>query len=370
MGLEIDEACMRRALELAEHGRGLTSPNPMVGAVIVRDGAIVAEGFHRRAGEAHAEVEALDVAGDRARDGALYVTLEPCAHFGRTPPCAPRVAAAGVRRVIAALVDPDPRVAGQGLALLRAAGVEVTVGVLQQEAERQNRAFLTSVRRGRPHVTLKVAMTLDGKIADRHRASQWITGEAARLEAHRLRSEVDAILVGVGTVLADDPALTVRRERPWPREPYRVVLDSSARTPPDARVVRGPTPARTLVMVAADAPRDRTERLGRAGAVVVRAGSRDGRVDLEGMLTELHRREVRALLVEGGAEVHGAFLASGLVDRIAVFVAPLLLGGREAPSAIGGSGVPLQDALRLTDLSVRTVGPDLLVEGDVAREKA
>ncbi len=370
MSADTDEAHMRRALELAERGRGLTSPNPMVGAVIARDGAIVAEGFHRRAGEAHAEVEALAVAGERARGATLYVTLEPCAHVGRTPPCAPRVATAGVRRVVAAVVDPDPRVAGQGVVLLRQAGVEVTVGVLQREAERQNRAFLTSVRLGRPHVTLKAAMTLDGKIADGHGVSQWITGDAARSEAHRLRSEVDAILVGVGTVLADDPALTVRRDPPWPREPYRVVLDSRARTPSGARIVRGPTPARTLVMVGEEAPRAGTDGLERAGAVVMRVTSREGRVDLESVLRELHRRQVRALLVEGGAEVHGAFLGAALVDRVAMFVAPVLLGGRAAPSAIGGPGRPLREALRLVDLSVRLVGPDLLVEADVAREKS
>jgi diaminohydroxyphosphoribosylaminopyrimidine deaminase / 5-amino-6-(5-phosphoribosylamino)uracil reductase len=341
----------------------------MVGAVIARDGGIVAEGFHRRAGEAHAEVEALAAAGDRARGATLYVTLEPCAHVGRTPPCAPRVAAAGVRRVVAALRDPDPRVAGRGLVMLGQAGVEVVVGVLQREAERQNRAFLTSVRLGRPHVTLKAAMTLDGKIADRHGVSQWITGEAARAEAHRLRSEMDAIIVGVGTVRADDPALTVRRGFPWPREPYRVVLDTRARTSADARIVRGPTPARTLVMVGPEAPREGIDGLERAGATVIRLAGRQERVDPEAVLGELHRREVRAVLVEGGAQVHGAFLEAGLVDAVAIFVAPALLGGREAPSAIAGPGRPLPEALRLADLSVRTVGPDLLVEADVAREK-
>jgi diaminohydroxyphosphoribosylaminopyrimidine deaminase/5-amino-6-(5-phosphoribosylamino)uracil reductase len=369
MTLHGDEVCMRRALELAERGRGLTSPNPMVGAVIARDGAVLAEGFHRRAGEDHAEIEALAAAGERARGATLYVTLEPCAHFGRTPPCAPRVVAAGVRRVVAAVVDPDPRVAGQGLGLLREGGVEVTLGVLQREAERQNRAFLTSVRLGRPHVILKAAMTLDGKVADRHGASQWITGEAARAEAHRLRSEVDAILVGVGTVLADDPALTVRREPPWPREPYRVVLDSRGRTPAEGRILRGPTAARTLVVVSADAPADPVDRLERAGATVLRVACRGGRLDLEAVLRELHRREVRALLVEGGPEVHGAFLEAGLVDRVAIFLAPLLLGGRAAPSAVGGGGRALREALALDDLSVRALGPDLLVEADVAGER-
>jgi diaminohydroxyphosphoribosylaminopyrimidine deaminase/5-amino-6-(5-phosphoribosylamino)uracil reductase len=338
----------------------------MVGAVIVRDGAIVGEGFHQRAGGPHAEVEALAMAGELARGATLYVTLEPCAHFGRTPPCAPRVAAAGIRRVIAALADPDPRVAGRGFAILREAGVDVAIGTLQGEAASQNRAFFTSVRRGRPHVTVKMAMTLDGKIADRDGTSRWITGEAARQEAHRLRSEADAILVGVGTVLADDPALTVRRERAWPREPYRVVLDSAARTPADARVVRGPTPARTLVVTGDGAPPDRIRDLEAAGALVVSAGDRDGRVDLRAMLAELHRREVRSLLVEGGAEVNGAFLAAGLVDRVAVFMALVLLGGRGATPAVGGPGLALANALRLRDVAVRSVGADLLLEGDVA----
>src|SRR5262245_55017995 len=358
---------MRRALELAEQGRGLTSPNPMVGAVIVRDGTVVGEGYHRRAGSAHAEVEALGSAGDRAREATLYVTLEPCAHFGRTPPCAPRVAGSGIRRVIAALDDPDPRVSGQGFTLLRQSGVEVAVGVLEREAACQNRAFLTSVRLGRPHVTLKAAMTLDGKIADRDGVSQWITSPTARQEAHRLRSEVDAILVGVGTVLADDPALTVRREQPWPREPYRVVLDSAARTSPGARIVAGPTPERTIVMVAEDALPERMRALRETGAQVVHARSRQGRLDLGEVLAELHRREVRAILVEGGAEMHGAFLSAGLVDRVAVFVAPLLIGGRQSLSAITGSGLALGKAVRLVDLAVRPVGPDLLLEGDVDR---
>jgi diaminohydroxyphosphoribosylaminopyrimidine deaminase/5-amino-6-(5-phosphoribosylamino)uracil reductase len=278
------------------------------------------------------------------------------------------VAAAGVRRVVAALGDPDPRVSGQGFTVLREAGVDVAIGMLEREATRQNRAFFTSVRQGRPHVTLKVAMTLDGKIADRHGASQWITGEAARQEAHRLRSEADAILVGVGTVLADDPALTVRRERAWPREPYRVILDSRARTPPGGRIVCGPTPARTLVMVGPLAPPGRTRALQEAGAVVVSTESVDGRVDLKSMLTELHRREVRSLLVEGGAEVHGAFLAASLVDRVAVFVAPMLLGGHHAAPAMGGGGLALADALRIRDLVVHSIGGDLLLEGDVGAE--
>lgn len=363
-----DERFMRRALDLAERAVGLTSPNPMVGAVVVRQGEIVGEGFHRAAGEPHAEVEALRAAGPRARGATLYVTLEPCAHQGRTPPCAPAVAAAGIRRVVIAACDPNPLVAGRGLSGLRQAGLETAAGVLAGEAERQNRVYLTAMRRLRPHVTLKAAMTLDGKIADARGAARWITGEEARREAHRLRSRADAIVVGIGTLLADDPALTVRLGRPWPREPWRVVLDTGARTPPSARVLSGPTPARALIAVGEGAPGDRVAALRQAGATVAVCGTRDGRVDVTGVLRDLFAREVRGVLVEGGGEVHAAFLDAGAVDRAAVFVAPVLLGGRSAPSPVGGAGLALERAVRLGEVEVRRLGRDVLLEADVERE--
>ncbi len=359
---------MHRALALAERGRGLTSPNPMVGAVVVApDGEIVGEGAHLRAGAPHAEIEALAAAGPGARGATLYLTLEPCAHAGRTPPCAPAVVAAGIARVVAALGDPNPLVAGRGFARLRAAGVEVVEGVLAGEAAQQNRAFLVAMTEQRPHVTLKVAMTLDGKIADAQGGSRWITGESARSHAHRLRSESDAIVVGVATVLRDDPALTVRLGRPWPREPYRVVLDTAARTPPDARMIGAATPARALVAVGEAAPAARTGALEAAGATVVRCPTRDDRVDPGALLAWLHAREVRSVLVEGGGEVHAAFLDAALVDRVAMFVAPLLVGGRTAPPAVGGRGRALKDAVRLGPLAVIALGDDLLIEADVLR---
>src|SRR5439155_1260617 len=283
---------MRRAIELAEHGRGLTLPNPMVGAVVVTPaGEVVGEGFHAKAGGPHAEVEALRAAGARARGATIYVTLEPCSHHGRTSPCAVAVVEAGVTRVVAALTDPNPLVSGRGIAILREAGVEVVTGVGAADAERQNRVFLTAMRARRPHVTLKAAMTLDGKIADLHGASKWITGEAARRSAHRLRSESDAIVVGVGTVLRDDPELTVRLDRPWPREP---------------RLIRAGAPERAVIVVGANAPDERTRGLATAGASVVRCRTTDGRVSLESLLAELFAREVRAVLVEGGGEVHAS----------------------------------------------------------------
>lgn len=360
---------MRRALELAEGGRGLTSPNPMVGAVVVAaDGLVVGEGFHRRAGELHAEVEALGAAGPRARGGTLYVTLEPCCHHGRTPPCSPVVVASGVARVVVALVDPNPRVAGSGLAELRHAGIEVTTSVLAAEAARQNRAFLTAMRERRPHVTLKAAMTLDGKIADVHGGARWITGPAARRRAHRLRSEADAIIVGVTTVLRDDPALTVRLDRPWPREPWRIVLDTTGRTPPAARLIAAGRPERSLIAVGTGAPEVAIARLAETGATVRRYPARDGRVDVSAVLADLFGHEVRAVLVEGGGEVHAAFLGAGVVDRVAIFVAPLLVGGAAAPGAVGGAGRELKSAVRLSEFEVTRYGDDLLLEADVVRE--
>jgi diaminohydroxyphosphoribosylaminopyrimidine deaminase / 5-amino-6-(5-phosphoribosylamino)uracil reductase len=364
-----DAVFMRRALELAERGRGRTSPNPMVGAVVVRAGRVVGEGAHLRAGGAHAEIAALVAAGEAAGGATLYVTLEPCDHHGRTPPCAPAVAAAGIVRVVAALSDPNPLARGGG-ARLRAAGVTVEVGLLADEAERQNRAWLTAIREGRPHVTLKAAATLDGKIADVHGGSKWITGEAARAHAHRLRAECDAIVVGVTTALRDDPALTVRLGEPWPRQPYRVVLDTTARLAPDARLIQAGTPARALIAVGPDAPAARVTALERAGAIVLRTATRDGRVDVVALLAALAEREVRAVLLEGGGETHDAFLEAGVVDRVALFVAPLLLGGRAAPGVLGGAGRELKSAVHLGPLSVTPLGDDLLLEADVQRERS
>jgi diaminohydroxyphosphoribosylaminopyrimidine deaminase/5-amino-6-(5-phosphoribosylamino)uracil reductase len=360
-----DERFMQRALDLAERARGLTSPNPMVGALVVRGEQVVGEGFHRAAGQPHAEIEALTAAASRAAGATLYVTLEPCAHQGRTPPCAPAVVAAGIRRVVAAIADPNPLVAGRGVATLRAAGIEVVAGVCAPQAERLNRVFLTAMRRRRPHVTLKAAATLDGKIADVRGQSQWITGEAARRQAHRLRSEADAIVVGVETALRDDPRLSVRLDAPWPREPWRVVLDTAARTPPSARLVASGTPARALVAVGPQAPAERVRGLQAAGATVIRLASEAGRVAVHALLEDLLARGVHGVLVEGGAEVHASFVGAGAVDRVAIFIAPKLLGGREASGVIGGAGRALEAALKLGPLSVRPFGDDLLLEADV-----
>jgi diaminohydroxyphosphoribosylaminopyrimidine deaminase / 5-amino-6-(5-phosphoribosylamino)uracil reductase len=362
-----DIGWMARALVLATQGRGLTSPNPMVGAVVIRDGVLIAEGFHARAGEPHAEAVALARAGDWARGATLYVNLEPCNHSGRTPPCVDAIVRAGIRRVVLATRDPNPRVTGGGTAALIAAGVEVTPGVLEREARDVNRVFFTAIERHRPHVTMKWAMTLDGKIAAFDRTSRWITGAAARLEAHRLRSQSDAIVTGIGTVLADDPSLTVRLDRPWPREPYRVVVDSRARLPLAAAMLGAGTRGRIVVAVGEDAPASRVAGLESAGVTVLQCKSRDGRVDVGDLCGRLHALDVTAVLLEAGSGLGGAFLDAGLVDRVAVFIAPTMLGGDGAPTPIAGAGLGLGDAPRLTDVTTRSLGDDWLIEANVSR---
>jgi diaminohydroxyphosphoribosylaminopyrimidine deaminase/5-amino-6-(5-phosphoribosylamino)uracil reductase len=359
---------MARALTLAARGRGLTSPNPMVGAILVRDGAMLAERFHERAGGAHAEAAALAEAGERARGAILYVTLEPCNHVGRTPPCVDAIIRAGVRRVVSATRDPNPRVKGGGTAALVTAGVEVTTPCLEREARDLNHAFFTAVERQRPHVTVKWAMTLDGKIASFDRRSQWISGEAARLEGHRLRSQSDAIVTGIGTVLADDPALTVRLAQPWPREPYRVVVDSRARLPLDAKLLQTGSRSRVLVAVGEAAAPQRLAALESAGVTVLACKSREGRVDVADLGARLLALDVTAVLLEAGSELTGAFVQAGLVDRVAAFVAPTLLGGADAPTSVGGPGLALANALRLTNMTVRPIGTDWLIEADVIHE--
>ncbi len=359
---------MARALALAARGRGLTSPNPMVGALLVRDGTLVAERFHERAGGPHAEAAVLAEAGERGRGATLYVTLEPCNHVGRTPPCVEAIVRAGVRRVVAATGDPNPRVRGGGAAALGAAGVEVSLGCLEREARELNHVFFTAVERQRPHVTLKWAMTLDGKIAAFDGKSRWITGEAARREAHRLRSRSDAIVTGIGTVLADDPALTVRLEQPWPREPYRVVVDSRARLPLHATLLKAGRSARVVVAVGENAPAPRVAALESSGVTVLQCKSREERVDVADLCARLFALDVTAVLLEAGHELTGAFVQAGLVDRVAVFIAPKVLGGAAAPGPVGGPGFALADALRLTDLTTRPIGDDWLLEAQVAHD--
>lgn len=356
---------MLRALRLARRALGATSPNPAVGAVVVRDGRVVGEGYHRRAGLPHAEVEALRAAGELARGADLYVTLEPCCHQGRTPPCTQAILEAGVRRVIVGTLDPNPRVHGRGVQLLREAGLEVEVGVLEEACRELNRWYEKYITTGMPYVTLKLAASLDGKIATHRGDSRWITSERARAEVHRLRGRSDAVVVGANTVLRDDPQLTPRAARPR-RVPLRVVVDARLRVDPGAAVLRTPPP--TLVATTEHAPSRRREEIARTGAEVVVLPARGGMVDLKALMRELGRREVATVLMEGGGQLAASALEQGLVDRVMFFYAPLIIGGELAPSMVRGAGAErLEEAVRLQDLRVRRLGPDLLVEARCSR---
>lgn len=350
-----DIAWMRRALALAEGGRYTAAPNPLVGCMLVRDGQLVGQGFHRRAGEGHAEVLALAEAGPRAVGATAYVTLEPCAHHGRTPPCAQALVAAGVGRVVAAMQDPNPRVAGQGLAQLRAAGIAVDCGVLADEAAALNPGFLKRMRTGRPHVRVKMAQSLDGRSALADGSSRWITGAAARADVQRWRARSQALVTGVGTVLADDPQLTVR-DVPDAPQPLRVVLDSRLSTPPTARLLG--EPGATLIATGCpDAAR--AVALTAAGAEVLRLPADEQRVDLGSLLDELGKRQCNEVLVEAGARLAGAFLAAGLADELIVYVAPHLLGPDARPAFELPALTRMADRLDLALLDVLSFGSDL-----------
>ena len=353
---------MTRALHLAREALGGVSPNPAVGAVLVKDGRVGGEGHTHPPGQRHAEIAALDEAGAQARGADLYVTLEPCAHYGRTPPCADALIAAGVAAVHAALIDPDPRTAGKGAERLRAAGVAVSIGDGQEEAREVVEAFDKHVRTGRPFITAKFAMSLDGKIASRTGDSRWISNVASRREAHRLRAESDAVMIGVGTALADDPLLTVR-DAPLKngRQPLRVVVDSAARLPPAAAMLG--QPGRTIVATAA-ATAERCAALESYGAEVIDAPGADGRVDLPALLALLGERGVTSVLAEGGAALLGALLDGGLVDKVCAFVAPVLIGGADAPSPMAGRGVgAIAEALRLERVRSVHLDGDIMVIG-------
>lgn len=349
---------MRRALVLARRGRGFTAPNPMVGCVIVRSGKIIGEGYHRRAGGDHAEVAALKSLAGSARGATAYVTLEPCDHHGRTGPCTAALIAAGVARVVFALRDPNPRVDGRGAKRLRAAGVAVEAGLCTDESAELNRAFVKWITTGMPWVTLKAAVTLDGKIATRTGDSKWITGERARRVVHQMRAAHDAILVGASTVTADDPQLTVRSVRG--RDPQRVLLDGRLTMRVGARAIPG-----ALIVTTAKGGAQYVAR----GAEIIRLAGRDGKVALDAMLLELGKRRITSLLVEGGAEVYAGFLRAGLVDELAVFVAPKLIGGDGLPM-VGAVGVErLSQAIVIEHAKTRVLGDDLLVTGRPARAK-
>jgi diaminohydroxyphosphoribosylaminopyrimidine deaminase / 5-amino-6-(5-phosphoribosylamino)uracil reductase len=362
-----DEALIGRALELAERGRGLVSPNPMVGAVVVSGGETIGEGWHEGPGTPHAEVVALTEAGERARDATLYTSLEPCVHFGRTPPCTDAILRAGVARVVVSAIDPNPVVDGRGIRTLREAGVRVDQGIGAAEAERLNAAYGRHVRTGLPFVIWKAACSLDGKVAARDGSSRWITGEEARADVHRLRAWADAIVIGAGTAVTDDPELTVREPGYRGRPPIRVVVDSGGRVSPDGDVFDAQAP--TLVATTERSPAETRQAWRDAGAEVLVLGSSPEGVSLPDLFSDLGKRDVQGVLIEGGPTLAWSAVEDRLVDRIVLYLAPRLIGGR-APTVLEGRGfAPVASALPLAIRSVERIGADIRVEADVHRDR-
>jgi diaminohydroxyphosphoribosylaminopyrimidine deaminase/5-amino-6-(5-phosphoribosylamino)uracil reductase len=356
-----EEYWMRRVLRLAEKGRGSTSPNPMVGAILVKDGKVVGEGYHSKAGEAHAEIVALQQSGEEARGTILYLNLEPCTHYGKTPPCAPQVIEAGVKRVVIGTEDPNPLVKGKGIETLRRAGLDVEVGILEKECRRLNEAFFKYMTKKEPFVILKVAATLDGKIATRSGDSRWISEEASRRFVHKLRNQVDGVLVGIGTVLRDDPLLTSRMR--GGRDPYRIVLDSRLKIPEGAKVI-GTSPSKAIIATTELAPKEKIERLGKKGVKILVIDSKEGKVNLKSCLSRLGQIGMMTLMVEGGSQVNGSFLDEGLIDKLLLFLSPKLIGDQQALGMFGGRGVSrLQEAVFLKEIKAKRVGEDILLEG-------
>ncbi|MEK7156458.1 MAG: bifunctional diaminohydroxyphosphoribosylaminopyrimidine deaminase/5-amino-6-(5-phosphoribosylamino)uracil reductase RibD [Patescibacteria group bacterium] len=351
-----DEVMMREAFRLARKGKGCTSPNPLVGAVAVKGGVVVARGYHTRSGAPHAEIEALRAGGDNLRGSTLYVNLEPCSHHGKTPPCADALLKAGIRHVVCATSDPNPKVHGEGIRRLRRHGVRVTVGALASEARRLNEAFFAFHEQKRPFVTIKFAASLDGKIATKTGDSKWITGEKARAYARRLRGESQAVLVGVGTVLADDPHLGVREK--GKKDPLRIILDSRLRIPQGARVLRD---GNVLVVTTRRASAVKKRMLVKKGIELVEM---ENGIDVRALMRELYKREIISVLVEGGGSVLGSFLDARCVDKVYAFHAPLLIGGESAKSAVEGRGASsIRQALRLTRVKRTTFGDNTLITG-------
>lgn len=353
------EHWMRRAFSLARNARGQTSPNPTVGAVLVKDGRLVGEGFHQKAGAPHAEIEALQKAGKEARDSILYINLEPCVHHGKTPPCTEALIQAKIKKVVTAALDPNPKVNGKGVQALQAGGIEVEVGFLEQEARKLNEAFFKWIVHGLPFVILKFAVTLDGKIAASSGDSHWITGEESRARAREMRSWSDAIVVGVNTILKDNPRLEARISNK--KNPARVILDSSLRVPLEAQVIQTAEEIPTWI-AAVHKDEKKQKALETAGVQVFYFSEKEGKVDLLELCRFLGRREITGLFVEGGARVHGSFLKAGLADKIAAFIAPTIMG--EGIGPIQGWGVDsLSAALRLHDIEFTEIKDDILIEG-------
>ena len=359
------EFFMRKVLELAEKGRLTTSPNPMVGALIVKKGKIIASAYHTRPGGLHAEAIALKRAGKKAKGASLYVNMEPCCHLGRTPPCAKAIIKSGIREVYFSMIDPNPLNNGKGKRELEKNGISVKIGILSKEASSLNEVFIKYVTKNMPFVTIKAAESLDGKIATKTMDSKWITTDVSRDYSHRLRSEMDAVLVGVNTIIRDDPVLTSRRNK----SPIKIVLDSNLRAPEGANIFSKESPSLNIVAILRKSLKDRrilkkAEKFNQKGILVIACPGKNNRIDLAWLLKELAELEISRLLVEGGGDTISGFLEQGLADRVLFFIAPKIIGGRGAITSVEGKGADnVSQAIRLKDVKVEMIGEDILVSG-------
>lgn len=366
--IDIHAKYMKQALLLARKGAGRVSPNPMVGAVVVRDGGVVGSGFHRVFGGPHAEVEALKDAGERALGADLYVTLEPCCHYGKTPPCTEAVIGSGVRRVFVGMIDPHPSVSGEGIKKIQQAGIDVTTGILEKDCRTVNESFIKFTTARLPFVTLKTALSMDGKTATYCRDSKWISGKRSRKTVHRLRSHSDAVMVGIETVMADDPLLTVRLDGCKTRQPLRIVVDSRLRIPLESRMLGD------NVVIATVEGNSKTEKAGKLiarGVELIETPAKQNRVDLRALMQRLADRDIASILLEGGSELNGSALEAGLVDKVIIFYAPKIIGGAKAPGMVGGEGIKsVADAIGIERITLRRVDDDIMVQGYIARRSS
>jgi len=363
-----DEHYMRIALSLAKRGRGKVSPNPLVGAVLVKDGRIVGKGFHQRVGGSHAEVNAIKDAGDKARGADLYINLEPCCYYGRTPPCTDALIENRIKRVFVSMIDPNPLVSGRGIEKLVKAGIQVKTGIAEAKAKRLNEVFIKYFTEKVPFVVLKVASTLDGKIATRTGNARWITGEKSRTFVHQLRNEVDAVLVGIGTVKRDNPLLTTRLKHGEGRDPHRIVLDTHLKIPLSSKLLHLDSQAKTIIATTEGASPRKIKKLEGLGVKILTIPTLKGRLDLKALLKELGKMEITSVMVEGGREIITSFLEHGLVDKLYLFYAPKIIMGKEAIGITGGQGIALlNEAIQVSGVRIKRLDDDILIEGYLQR---
>jgi len=366
LACEFDQYYMNLALDLARKSEGQTNPNPLVGAVIVKSGKVVAKGYHEKAGLPHAEAIALNKAGTKARGADLYVNLEPCCHHGRTPPCTEAIISAGIKRVILGIRDPNRLVNGRGIRFLRKQGVEVVIGVLRRDCHKINEHFIKYITTGRPWVILKSAVSLDGKIATRTGDSKWITGSKARAYAHRLRSRVDAILVGAETVRMDDPQLTVRPKKKSMRNPVRIIVSGKGSISTSAKIFNNAHKERVIYVANASLPLVRKKKLQKIGVEVLLVKYRKKKVDLPLLMDALGKMKITSIMIEGGSEISGNALKEKLVDKLIYFLAPKIIGGKNAPGPVGGQGISrIEDFIEVKEISIEKLGNDFVIEGNI-----